>query len=217
LINGSPDPAPRPAPPDTQGAIWPPPPVVQPQNAQWGVPFTPFKYLYRRAAGPAAARAVIADFREGRLFFDEQGVVIDGRACPRAEIRYAVIIPCLCLGLLVGAAASYIMEFAVQHPERVGVRWDQVRQIAIDPAKPQACLVYEGTDYKGRPRTFSLGFTITPGFDGPLRQAAQAFVPDRLQEIRLKNATTPRAWIALGVIMALVIGAIVLASLRRPH
>ena len=191
--------------------------MVQPQTSQWSVPFTPFKYLYRRAAGPVAAKATIADFREGNLFFDEHGVIIDGRACPRAEIRYAVVIPCICLGLLFGAVANYIMEYAVMHPERVGVRWEQVRQIAIDPAKPQGCLVYDAPDYKGRTRTFSLGFTMTPGYDGALRQAAHVFVPDRLQDIPLKNATSPRAWIALGVLFAAIFGVIMWAALSTSH
>ena len=201
--------------PAFDGTVWPPPPVVPQQMPQWSVPFTPFKYLYRRAAGPVAAKANISDFREGKLFFDEQGVIIDGRACPRAEIRYAIVIPCICLGLLIGAAVSYILEFAVQHPERVGVRWDQVRQVAIDPAKPQGCIVYDGVDYKGRTRTFSLGFTMTPGYDGVLRQAARTFVPDRLQEIRLRNATSPRAWAFSGlVILAIVVGLMLLVTYK---
>lgn len=198
-------------------AVWPPPPVVQPSAAPWNIPFTPFKYLYRRAAGPVAARALISDFREGNLFFDEYGIIIDGRACPRAEIRYAVVIPCICLGLLVGAVVNYIMEYAVQHPERIGVRWDQVRQIALDPNKPQGCLVYDAPDYKGRPRTFSLGFTMTPGYDGAMRQAAQVFASDRLQTIRLRNATSPRAWLALGIFFAALIGLIVWVALATPH
>ena len=197
--------------------MWPPPPVVQPQASQWSVPFTPFNYLYRRAAGPVAVKANISDFREGKLFFDEQGVIIDGRACPRAEIRYAVIIPLACLGLLIGAVASYVLEFAVQHPERIGVRWDQVRQIAIDPAKPQGCLVYDATDYKGRPRTFSLGFTMTPGFDGPLRYAAQTFAPDRLQNIRLRNANSPRTWVISGLVFLAIMVGIILLVMHGSH
>lgn len=200
-----------------QAGVWPPPPVVQPQASPWNVPFTPFKYLYRRAAGPVAANAAISDFREGRFFFDEQGVIIDGKACPRAEIRYAVIIPCIFLGLLIAAVVSYILEYAVQHPERIGVRWDQVRQIALDPARPQGCLVYDAPDYKGRTRTFSLGFTMTPGYDGAIRQAAQVFVPDRLQAIRLRNATTPRAWLFLGIFFAAFLGLILWAALSKPH
>ena len=217
MNNGFPNPTPGDAMPFVQAAVWPPPPVMQPQASAWSVPFTPFKYLYRRAAGPVAAKANIADFREGKFFFDEQGVVIDGRACPRAEIRYAVIIPCACLGLLFGAVASYILEFAVQHPERIGVPWDQVKQIAIDPAKPQGCLVYEALDYKGRTRTFSLGFTMTPGYDGAIRQAARAFVPDRLQEIRLKNATSPRAWIVSGVVIVAITVGLLLLVMAKPH
>lgn len=207
----------EPSQPPYQGAVWPPPPVVQPQAAPWTVPFTPFKYLYRRAAGPVAARALISDFREGNLFFDEHGVIIDGKACPRAEVRYAVIIPCLCLGVVIAAVASYILEYAVQHPERVGVRWDQVRQIALDPTKSQGCLVYDAPDYKGRPRTFSLGFTMTPGYDGAMRQAAQVFVPDRLQAIRLRNATLPGTWIFLGVFFAALIALILFAAFSHSH
>ena len=215
MNNGFPDPTPGAPPPSVQGSVWPPPPLMQP--VPQAVPFTPFTYLYRRAAGPVAVKANISDFREGKFFFDEQGVIIDGRACPRAEIRYAIVIPCVCLGLLIGAVVSYVLEFAFQHPERIGVRWDQVRQIAIDPAKPQGCLVYDAPDYKGRPRTFSLGFTMTPGFDGPLRQAARVFVPDRLQEIRLRNATSPRAWAWSGVVILAIVVGLLLLVMSKPH
>ena len=200
------------------GAVWPPPPTVgAPQPAAWTLPATPFQYLYRRGPGPVGAKSPISDFRSGTLFFDDQGIIIDGRACPRAQVRYAVSLPFVLLGLLTAAVAHYVMEYGVQHPERLGVRWDQVRHLTADPAKPQGCLVYDAPDYKGRIRTFSLGFTMTPGYDGVLRQAARTFIPDRFQEARLRNATTPGVWVFLGVFFAVLLGIIFFAAAQGSH
>ncbi len=203
------------SPPSVVDGVWPPPPVVQPQPSQWDTPFVPFKYLYRRGVGSAGAKAPTSDFREGVLFFDEYGVIIDGKACPRAEVRYWVSMPFILLGLLVAAVVHYVMEYAVQHPERIGVRWDQVRHITVDPAKSQGCIVYDAPNYKGDIRTFSLGLTITPGYEETLRYAARTFIPDRFQEARLRNATLPGVWIFIAVFFAALIGIILFAALRH--
>ena len=191
--------------------------MVQPQPVQQETPFTPFKYLYRRGSGPDAAKAPVSDFREGVLLFDEQGVIIDGKACPRAEIRYWVATPFILLGLVVAAVMHYILEYAVQHPERIGVRWEQVRQITVDPNKPQGCIVYDAPNYKGAIRTFSLGMTITPGYEETLRYAARTFIPDRFQESRLRNATPLWVWIFLAVFFAALFGFLMWAALHSSH
>ena len=201
--------------PMTQDSVWPPPPMVQGQPAAWAAPVCPFKWTYRRAPGKVAGKANIADFREGYLQFDGEGVIIQGKAVPRAEIRALVIIPCALLSILLAVIANSIMEYAVRSDQRLGVRWDSVREVLLSPDKQQACLIYDAPNYKGRVKTFSLALTATPGYYDVLAQAAQHFAATRTSEGRLKGATPLAAWIVLGLFFAFIVAAVVVASL--PH
>ena len=200
-----------------EDSVWPPAPSIQGQPIAWSAPACPFKWAYRRAPGKIAGKANIADFREGYLQFDAEGVIIQGKAVPRAEIRALVIIPCALLSILLAVVANSIMEYAVRSDERLGVRWDSVREILLSPAKQQACLIYDAPNYKGKVKTFSLALTATPGYYDVLAQAAQHYVAVRVTEGRLRGATPLAAWILLGLMVAFFIGLIVFATMPSHH
>lgn len=203
--------------PTFQDGVWPPPPTVQGQPTAWASPLCPFKWAYRRAPGKAAGKANVADFREGYLQFDAEGVIIQAKAVPRAEIRALVLIPCFLLSILIAVVANAIMEYAVRSDQRLGVRWDSVREILLSPDKQQACLIYEAPNYAGKVKAFSLALTPTPGYYDVLAQAAQHYAATRVSEGRLKSATPLAAWILLGLFVAFLVVAVVFATLPPHH
>ena len=199
------------------GGVWPPPPAGQMQSPLAG-PACPFRTLYRRAPGKTGAKANISDLRVGTIEFDPEGLIIQGKAVPRAEIRTSVMIPLVLLSLLLAAIAGTIMEYALRHDERFGLRWNDVREICLSPTKQEACIVYDAPNYAGKIKTFSLGFRLGPDYFPLFAQSAQQFAPILLREGRLRNATPLILWIALGVLLAAVIGGILYATLSSaPH
>ena len=197
---------------ETPGGVWPPPPVGQIQAPLTG-PACPFRTLYRRAPGKIGTKANISDLRVGTIEFDPEGLIIQGKAVPRAEIRTSVMIPLVLLSLLIAAIVGTIMEYALRHDERLGVRWSDVREICLSPTKQEACIVYDGPNYAGKIKTFSLGFRLGPDYFPLFAQSAQQFAPTLLREGRLRNATPLILWIILGVLLAAILGAILWASL----
>ncbi len=160
--------------------------TAQPQ-AVYAAPVCPFKWLYRRAPGKAGAKANVADFREGYLQFDPEGIIIQAKAVPRAEIRAWVLVPCVLLSLLIAVVANSIMEYAMRSDQRLGVRWDSIKEILLSPDKQQACLVYDAPNYKGNIKTFTLAFTPAPGYYEMLVQAARQYAPGQIAEGRFEE------------------------------
>jgi hypothetical protein len=174
----------------------------QAQAAQ-PVAVCPFKWTYRRAPGKLAAKASVADLREGVLQFDAEGVIIQGKAVPRAEIRALVLIPCALISVLLAVIANALMEYAFRHDEYLGVRWNSVREVLLAPGKQQACLIYDAPNYAGKIKTFSLAFTPAPGYYELLVQAIQQYAPVPVAEDRLRIASSP---VLLAVLAALILG-----------
>lgn len=199
------------------GEIWPPPPMTAQPQAVYAAPVCPFKWLYRRAPGKAGAKANVADFREGYLQFDPEGIIIQAKAVPRAEIRAWVLVPCVLLSLLIAVVANSIMEYAMRSDQRLGVRWDSIKEILLSPDKQQACLVYDAPNYKGNIKTFTLAFTPAPGYYEMLVQAARQYAPGQIAEGRLKSATPLLVLIFLILILVTVFGAILYAALAPQH
>jgi hypothetical protein len=202
--------------PDPNSTVWPPPPMGQPQAAQ-PVAGCPFKWIYRRAPGKVGAAARVSDIREGVLQFDTEGVIIQGKAVLRAEIRALILVPCYLAGVLIGAIVASVLETACRHDEYLGVRWSQVKEILLSPDKQQACLIYDAPNYAGKSMTFSLAFTPTPGFYEMLAQTARQYASVPIAEGRLKNAITPRAWVMLILLLLFVIGLVVFALSPLHH
>ncbi len=201
--------------PDPNASVWPPPPMGQPQAAQ-PLAVCPFKWTYRRAPGKLAAKANIADLREGVLQFDPDGVIIQGKAVPRAEIRALVLIPCVLISLLLAVIANSLMEYAFRQDQYLGVRWSSVREVLLAPDKQQACLIYDAPNYAGKIKNFSLAFTPTPGYYESLVQAVRQYAPVPVAEDRLRMASSP---VLLAVLAALVVGVIffILWAAISPH
>ncbi len=197
--------------PDPNATVWPPPPTGQPQAA---LPLAacPFKWTYRRAPGPIGVKAKISDIREGVLQFDTEGVIIQGKAVPRAEIRALVLIPCFLLSLLLAVAANAVMEYGFRRDMFLGVRWGQVREVLLAPGKQQACLIYDAPNHAGKMMTFSLAFTPAPGYYEALVQAVRQNASAPVAEDRLRNATTPAAWAVLILLLLFFVGIILYAS-----
>jgi len=191
--------------PEIDGGIWPPPPMGQ-VTAPLAGPACVFHSLYRRAAGKVAAKANISDLRVGTIQLEAEGLIIQGKAVPRAEIRLAIMLPLVLISVLVAVIAGSIMEYSARHDERFGVRWADVKEIILSPAKNEVCVVYDAPNYAGKVKTFSLGMRLGPEYYPLFAQSAQQFCPKILSEGRLRNATPLVLWIALGVILALVIG-----------
>lgn len=204
------DPNRIPASSEFAGGIWPPAPVGQVEAPLTG-PACPFRSLYRRASGKAAKKANISDPRVGFIQFDAEGIILQGKAVPRAEIRLSIMIPLVLLNLFVAAVAGTIMEYATRHDERLGIRWPDVKEILLSPTKNEACVVYDAPNYIGQVKTFSLGVRLGPEYYPLFAQSAQQYAAPLLTEGRLRNATALSLWIALGVILALFIGLIVMA------
>ena len=188
-------------PPTSDTGVWPPPPSVA-----GTVPAVaaPFKWLHRRAPGKVAGRAFIADFREGVVQLEPQGLVIQGKVVPRAEIRLLVLIPCLLLSVLVAAIANAVIEYGMRKDQWLTVRWDCVRELLLSPTKQQAVLIYDAPNYAGVTKTFSLAFTPAPGYYEMFAAAARQYVPGAVTEGRLRNATPPVVWGALALLVLLL-------------
>lgn len=198
--------------PEMTGGVWPPPPI-----GQVAALACVFRSLYRRAAGKAAAKANISDLRVGTIQFDAEGLIIQGQAVPRAEIRLAIMLPLVLLSLLFAAIAGTIMEYAARHDERFGVRWSDVKEILLSPAKNEACVVFDAPNYAGNIKTFSLGMRLGPEYYPLFAQSAQQHAPTILSEGRLRNATSLGVWIGLSVFFAIVIGLVIVGISSGHH
>lgn len=198
-------------PPPSDAAVWPPPPSVA-----GAVPAVaaPFKWLYRRASGKVAGRAFIADFREGLVQLEPQGLVIQGKVVPRAEIRLLVLIPCLLISVLIAVVANAVMEYGMRKDQWLAVPWSSVREVLLSPTKQQAVLIYDAPNYAGIVKTFSLAFTPTPGYYETFASAARQYAPGAVTEGRLRNATSPIVWGALALVV-LVLTAGLYVTLTR--
>lgn len=189
-------PPPGAVPPSFNAGVWPPPPSVA-----GAVPAVaaPFKWLYRRAAGKVAGRAFIADFREGLVQLEPQGIVIQGKVVPRAEIRMLVLIPCLLISVFIALIANAVMEYGMRKDQWLSVPWSSVREVLLSPTKQQAVLIYDAPNYAGVTKTFSLAFTPAAGYYETFAVAARQYVPGAVTEGRLRNATSPIVWAFVGL------------------
>ena len=176
-----------------------------------------FRSLYRRAPGRVSAKANVSDLRTGYLQMDEQGIVLDGQAVPRQEIRMLVMLPLLLVGVLFAAIAGTLMEYAFRHPERFGVRWDSVREICLSPTNQEASLVYDGFNHAGQVKTYSLAMRLGAEYYPLFAQSAQQFAGVRVTEGRLRNATPLAVWIILSVFLAIIVGVIIMAAVSPSH
>ena len=200
-------------PPSSDAGVWPPPPSVA-----GAVPAVaaPFKWLYRRAPGKVAGRALIADFREGLVQLEPQGIVIQGKVVPRAEIRVPILIFCLLFSVLIAAIANAVMEYGMRKDQWLAVRWDSVREVLLSPTKQQAVLIYDAPNYAGVTKTFSLAFTPAPGYYETFAAAARQYVPGAVTEGRLRNATSPIVWAVLALLVLVLAGGALWVALN-PH
>lgn len=201
-------------PPPFNTGVWPPPPSVAGAGAVPAVA-APFKWLYRRAVGKVARRAFIADFREGLIQLEPQGIVIQGKVVPRAEIRMLVLIPCLVLNVLLAVIANAVMEYGMRSDQWLSVPWSSVREVLLSPTKQQAVLIYDAPNYAGKVKTFSLAFTPAPGSYEAFADAARQHVPSAVTEGRLRNATSPIVWVFVGLLLALALFTLDLALTHR--
>jgi hypothetical protein len=201
--------------PDPNLTVWPPPPIGQPQ-AMIPLAFCPFKWTYRRAPGKIGAKACVADIREGVLQFDTEGIIIQGKEVPRAEIRALVLIPCFVVSIFIAIIANSLMEYAFRRDQYLGVRWGDVREILLAPGKQQACLIYDAPNYAGKIKTFSLAFTPAAGSYENLAQAVRQYAPVPIAEDRLRLASSP---ILLGflIFVLLAIFGLVFYAMLSPH
>lgn len=199
-------------PPSSEAGVWPPPPSVSGAVPAVAVPF---KWLYRRASGKIAGRAFIADFREGLVQLEPEGIVVQGKAVPRAEIRLLVLIPCLIFSVLIAVIANAVMEYGMRKDQWLAVRWDSVREVLLSPTKQQAVLIYEAPNHAGKVKTFSLAFTPAPGYYETFAAAARQYASGAVTEGRLRNATSPAVWVILGAFVLLISG-LVLWAMARP-
>lgn len=193
-------------PPPFNAGVWPPPPSVAGAGAVPAVA-APFKWLYRRAIGKAAGRAFIADFREGLVQLEPQGIVIQGKIVPRAEIRVPILVFCVLFSILIAAIANAVMEYGMRKDQWLSVPWSSVREVLLSPTKQQAVLIYDAPNYAGISKTFSLAFTPAPGYYEAFADAARQYVPGAVTEGRLRNATSPIVWGALALlVLVLTVG-----------
>ena len=181
------------------------------QQSGWAGPICGFKWLYRRAPGKMAAKALVADYRLGTLQCDTEGIIIEGKAVPRAEIRMMVVLPAVLLNLLLGVIANFVMEYGMRKDRREGIRWSSVRQITLSPAKQQAVIVYDAYNHAAQIKTYSLAFTPTPGQYEAFAEASRRNAPDRLGEAALVSATPVAVWILLGLVVFITVALVALA------
>ena len=198
--------------PFAQATVWPPPPTVGPQSQSgWAGLVCGFKWLYRRAPGKMAAKAMVADYRVGTLHCDGEGIIIDGKAVPRAEIRMMVVLPAILLNLLLGVIANLVMEYGMRRDRREGIRWGSIKQITLSPAKQQAAIVYDAYNHAAQIKTYSLAFTPAPGQYEAFAEAGHRNAPDRLAEAALVSATPVAVWILLGLVVFVMLALVALA------
>lgn len=203
------------APPAGQAAVWPPPPLTGQPHSGWAGPACGFKWLFRRPPGKIAKKALVADYREGYLQCDAEGIIIQGKAVPRAEIRLMVLLPAILLSPLIAIIANLVMEYGMRKDRREGVRWAGIRQVMLAPEKGQAAIVYDAYNHAAQLKTYSLAFTPAPGQYEPFAEAARRNAPDRLEEGTLVSATPVIIWVLLAIVLLCVLG-LALLALHKP-
>lgn len=215
MNNDLPDPALGAPSPFVQTAVWPPPPMTGQPQSGWAGPVCGFKWLFRRPPGKLAKKALVADYREGYLQCDEGGIIIQGKAVPRAEIRLMVLLPAIFFSPLIAIIANLVMEYGMRKDRREGVPWGSIKQIMLAPEKGQAAIVYDAYNHATQIKTYSLAFTPAPGQYEAFVQTARRCAPDRVEEGALVSATPVILWVLLAFIVLCVLGLVALA-LHKP-
>jgi len=162
--------------------VWPPPVYgngnVAPQT------FHPFTFLYARVEGS------VADIREGKLAVDQGGIIIDGRAIPRAEIYQTILIIALFLrGLVV--IAYLIMRYACLRNEMLAIPWSQIQNIALEPKRRKLCVTYRAPNYKGDIKTFGLTMQFKQAAYDEIVNSLGSHAPGLAQPGKIRAANSP--------------------------
>jgi len=198
--------------PFAQPAVWPPPPMIAGQTQPgWMGPACGFKTLFRRAPGKPVPKCLPSDYRAGHLQCDSEGIVVEGKAVPRPEVRLMVTLPLIFLSMPLGIIALLVMEYAMRRERREGIRWDSIRRLTLAPEKGQAAIVYDGYNQAAQVKTYSLAFTLEPGRYETFAEAARRNAPDRVEEAALVSSVAPVLWVCLAVALLAGLGLVMLA------
>lgn len=192
-----------PPPPVSQSDVWPPPPAGQGAEG----PAFAFRSLYLRVQG------TVSDFREGVVRLEPSGLVIQGKAVPRAEIQALVLIPCVLLSLILAVVASLLMEYAFRRDQLLTVAWAQVRQIVLVPAKGRVGIAFEAPNAKGKMKPYTLAFPLDPQTYAAFVAEAQRLLPDRTREGNLRSGNSPLVvGVLVFIVVAVIVGAVFFAT-----
>lgn len=177
--------------PDSNSAIWPPPPsAFLPQAKTY-----PFRTQFCYVEGG------VPDFRTGTVSLYPEGFTIQGKAVLRSEIQIPILIFCLLLRL--GFFIAYaVMEYAIRRDAMLSVAWADVRELVLMPKQNRVCLVYSAPNYKGVVKPFSLAFKLEPALYASFAGDVEQSIPGRVREGRFRAWTSPRVWVFVGGVAA---------------
>lgn len=203
--------------PQGQSPVWPPPASTGPAPIYPTQPpsMFPFKYVHERYSGN------IADFREGSFGVSPAGLLIQGRAQPKAEIYQTVLVLSFlfCYGILGASIAYLIMRYACLRNETCQIPWNQVRAMVTVPEKNKLCIVYEPQgqqlDYQtGMGKTYCLTMSFSPDDYAGLMQTTESYAPHFAQPGKLRSATSIVVWVFVILVLVFWFGMVAIGAMK---
>jgi hypothetical protein len=179
----------------------------------------PVQYVQQQAVffqpkvTPGRVKGTVSDYREALITLTREDLRLEGRAVLPQETQ----IPLMLAGLVVGVGpilVALLLEYAVRQPRSDYFRWDDIEEVVLEPGKQRACLVYR---HPKRPNKFaSLAFRLGEDYEN-FASAARQRVPEKVREGKIGSAISPIFWIWMGLIVAMIIFGLIMASSGSPR
>jgi len=187
-------------------AVWPPP-IYGQTSGQPGAPLPlpsyKFTFYYERVEG------IVSDYREGNLSVAGDGLYVNGKMIPRAEIYQSILIAALfARGAII--LAYLIMRYGFLRPEYTFIPWSTVRSLTTMPRKRKLCVVFDAPNYKGVIKRFSLTMKFKKEDYAAVTDTLDSAAPGLAQPGVIRSANSPvvLVWMAcmlLGLAFILVV------------
>lgn len=200
-----PDPGGAPNAESNPNAVWPPPVYAEPSQP---TVFHKFNFLYERVDGS------VADFRSGQIGVDAGGIIVDGKAQPRAEIYQPILIAALLIYSPLLLIAYPILRYAFLQSTTLAIPWQMMKSITSIPKKRKICLVYDAPNYANVMKTYSLTMQFRKDVYSEVAGAIDASAPGLLQPGKIRAAYSPVVLVWLTCVLISLVAVLVIASMK---
>ena len=173
--------------------VWPPPVNTGPALPGVEQLLAPFTFVYKRLKGS------LADFRDGSISVSDEGITIDGRAMPRAEIYTPIMVVLVVLSLLLDAIAYSIMRYGMLRPQQVKLPWSNISAIVLVPQRRWVGLSYSAPNYKGTVKQFCFCFGLQPDQFETFEALARQYAPEVTSVGKLKAGRSIIVLVLVGI------------------